>query len=481
MPRKTTTNLFAERAMILFMWALVAAPAISFVVSPNGWRYAVALEHQRSGDFETAEELFKGLTEIEPNNVLAWYRRSEIAVERKEYSEALQHVNRALWYRLAKVALERNDYKESMRCIDRAVKGSEQLVDLPPGDQKAMRIGDHKATILLMMGKGQQAISLVKRFIRWRRADTELSDVSQGDLNELISETQLQVYFNKLAYLSAVGGVELNNAKRLIDAVLLNFNQEETDCRLSLPYLHELNGEYEKALIAYAELLLQVQSELPPLEGLLPFLSSQFGKVESSPAIRDGDALEGFSCRFKILHRMKLIVEKLSQTERLAEINLLIENLPDDKKSESSLELIVDTQKILEQASSFRSYLDTRAFVNYRRAEMMELSLFGSIVKLDLTFVEKARSLYKESLSDIERAIAFHAAIEKFNLTQPLNSLMVRRTTDENVSQWFERKNSAVLYFHYALILESNGRFKDAAEARQKVAELGFEIDEKLF
>ena len=127
-------------------------------------------------------------------------------------------------------------------------------------------------------------------------------------------------------------GVELNNAKRLIDAVLLNFNQEETDCRLSLPYLHELNGEYEKALIAYAELLLQVQSELPPLEGLLPFLSSQFGKVESSPAIRDGDALEGFSCRFKILQRMKLIVEKLSQTERLAEINLLIENLPDDKK-----------------------------------------------------------------------------------------------------------------------------------------------------
>ena len=75
----------------------------------------------------------------------------------------------------------------------------------------------------------------------------------------------------------------------------------------------------------------------------------------------------------------------------------------------------------------------------------------------------------------------FFSAIEKFNLTQPLNSLMVRRTTDENVSQWFERKNSAVLYFHYALILESNGRFKDAAEARQKVAELGFEIDEKLF
>lgn len=467
--------------MILFIWALVAAPAISFVVSPYDWRYAVALEHQRAGDFDTAETLFKNLTNSDPENALAWYRRSEIAVEQKKYREALQHVDRALWYRLSKVALERNDYKESLLCIDGAMTGSKQFVDLPTGDQTAMRIGDHKATILLMMGKGQQAISLVKQFVRWRRADADLSDVSQGELNELVAETQLQVYFNKLAYLSAVGGVELDNAKRLIDAVVLTFNQDESDSRLSLPYLHELNGEYEKALRAYADILLQTQSELPPLDGLLPFLRSQFGIVDSSSGGRDEATSENFSCRFKVLHRMKLIVEELSQNDRLAEINLLIKNLPDPEKSEANLKLIVDTQKILEQASSFRSYLDTRAFVNYRRAEMMELSLFGSIVKLDLTFFERAKSLYKEALSDMERAIAFHSAIEKFNLVQPLNSLVVRRTTDENVAAWFDRKHSAVLYFHYALILESNGRFKDAADARKKVAELGFEVDEKLF
>lgn len=442
------TKLFADRAMILFMWLLVAAPAISIVVSPNDWRYANALENQKAGNLDAAEKQFKELTNSEPNNVAAWYRLSEIALERKEYSEASQH-------------------------IDRAMTASGRFVD--------PRLGDQKATILLAMGKGRQAISEVKQFAPLQRGDPELSSIPQEVLNDLLGETKFQVYFNKLAYWSAVGGVELINAARFIDAVLLHFHQEQDESQLALAYLHELSGEYEKAQKAYADILSQTENELPPLTGLSSFLTNECGIEESKVNTRSEIPVDMFVDRHKVLHRMKMIAERLSQTENAKQIEKLIQNLPEKEKLESSLKFIVNSEKILDQASSLRSYLDTRAFVNFRRAEKLEMQLSDSNDQFDVTSFAKAKVLYEKSLTDMERAIELQNAIERLNEVQPPNSLLVRRATDEYVAAKQYQKGIAVLYFHYALILESNGRFSDAALARQKVSGLGFEIDELLF
>lgn len=474
--------------MIVFMWALVATPTLLFVVSPNSWRYASALENQKSGQLELAKEQFKEITESDPRNVAAWFRLSEIALERKDLQESERCIDQALRFRILEFSLERNDYRQSLQCLNGAIR----TVDLPTRDKQTNGIVDQKITTLLASGKGEQAVALIKqqvsglinRFARSGKKGTVFSDLSQSHVNELLAASVFQNYFNKLAYLSAVANIELKQASQFIDAVPVAFHQRHKESRLLLPYLHELNGNYEKAQDAYADILVETASELPPLDGLSSFLKKQFGieKQEVKSQVNVGQVAD----RYKVLHRMKMIAERLAQKQCVAQIDELLQRLPEQEKQDSSLELMVEREKILEQASSLCSYLDTRAFIRYRQAIKLETEMARGITEIDFLSFNKAKypiikSLHAKSLAAIDIAMELHDAIERFNEIQPLNSLVVRRSTDEIVAARRDKKNSAVMNFHYALILESNGRFNEATSARKKVGELGFEMDELLF
>ena len=494
-------NKIADRSIFVLMWALVAVPLLLFVVSPNRWRYAAALENQKSGQLKLAVEQFRKITESDPQNVGAWFRLSEIALEQKDYQESVSCIDQALRCRLLKLSLERNDYQKSLQCLN----GPIDTMDLSTYDEQAYRIVDQKITSLLASDKGEQAVALINQQLTGLvhlsgKKGAAFSDLSPKDVNDLSAVPFFQNQFNKLAYLSAVANLELNQAAQLIDGVLFAFQRREVS-RLLLPYLHELNRDYLKAQNAYADILFETKNAMPPLDGLSSFLKKQFEiDIQAEPTVNLGQTKN----RFKVLHRMKIIAEKLSQKQCVAQIDDLLKGLPEQEKQEYSLELIIDRADIFEQASSLCSYLDTRAFVRYRQATKLENEMVRAveqdmvrvatltakpgrgITRLNFFLSDVARfkainSLYSKALSDIESTIELHEAIEKFRGIQPLNSLVVRRSTDEIVATRRQEKNSAVMYFHYSLILESNERFTEAVSARKKVGELGFEIDELLF
>lgn len=58
--------------------------------------YALALEERKDGNTETAENLFRKVITVEPENLGAYYQLSELLIERDASQEALDVIDKAI-------------------------------------------------------------------------------------------------------------------------------------------------------------------------------------------------------------------------------------------------------------------------------------------------------------------------------------------------------------------------------------------------
>ncbi|MEC9091374.1 MAG: hypothetical protein VX438_01625, partial [Planctomycetota bacterium] len=200
--------------MIVGMIMLVVWPILYWVVSPTGWAYAIALEDQRRGNFESAKKGLLEIVESQPLHATAWYRLGEIAFEEQEFEKSLNYSEKGL-------AVARIEQKTS-------------IIDL-------------QANSLLALDRGKQAVLAIRQLSSFTSLPQDFETLPVGELIPYMDKKYNRRFLNSLAYVMILGNVEPVQAQKYIAAVIGYFESKEQYSFLTAPYLYERASAYGKA------------------------------------------------------------------------------------------------------------------------------------------------------------------------------------------------------------------------------------------
>lgn len=99
-----------------------------------------ALRHHEAGNLGTAERLYRKLVEKEPRNPDAWYLAGYLAIQRRQLTRALSHLDRAVQLRpdFADAQINRGNVLMELGRIEDAVAGFRRAADCAPARPDAL-------------------------------------------------------------------------------------------------------------------------------------------------------------------------------------------------------------------------------------------------------------------------------------------------------------------------------------------------------
>lgn len=365
-----STSQLVRLTTILAILSLFVLWIVPWKDEASTWRLAAAERQWNSGDREQALETLRELTERSPDRI-DWLMQS------------------------IKWSLEQDQPEEAIEAADVAIKllGSEGR----GLSEDAWQFVQFKAFALARLGRGSEAIEVCQPFAETVQAD------EPGRLNGL-------------AYVAALAGQDLDKALERIERVLADYDwpEYEKSHRLALVaydaknlslahrWINRAIGEFEPV---HRRFNLRFADQIAALGAGAEGDGEQF-RAEVTRLRSDREQLNR---RRAMLHSQRAAIRSaLDQEERAQADRRVVESLGFDPDELVNLRFVDD------RLGPYTSFLDTRAWVHFRRGELRKaLSDMNEVLAVAEVRLEGNRATYAGIRKQIVRSELFERDSEE--------------------------------------------------------------------
>ncbi len=448
--------------MILFFILATTWPFLEGMFSPDRWRYAAALELQKTEQFAEARQIYEGIAARKPKQAVTWYRLAEISAHEEHFEEALSHINKA------------NEYASP--------------------EQKYYFL-NFKAKLLLSLKQNRSAVQTMLKLLPMTALPADFRSLSADELAGQLGKASHRQFLNGLAYVSAIGGVDLMIAKKMMDAVISHFEQEDWNASLCIPYLYERTSQYEKALAAYQAVLQNIRKEITGYDAKFQSmleLKSQLAELPGEEVQKKTIlskrlvALEkvlSLKKQWLILNRIQLLAEQSDNDIQVNEVRRQLAELSSEKINNEEVNFELNDAVYYSLAFELHHYFDTRAVVHMALGDAAVANMIDNQTNGgEFWNREQTANLdYQQAKRDIEVTLELQEVLKLFEDRFPENSQFIAMPSDTAERKRSVQRNEAVERNHYSRVLWSLGYEEQAMEEEKKVRLLGFQPGPQLF